>query len=62
MADGNAEHGYVCREFGKTRLTLLAVPIHATPQELKSFGEGKVYLEKGLAGTFDQLAEYLGKG
>ncbi len=49
-------------EFGKTRLTLLAVPIHATPQELKSFGEGKVYLEKGLAGTFDQLAEYLGKG
>jgi len=48
-------------EFGKTRLTLLANPINATPEELKTFREGMVFLEKGLTGTLDQLAGYLAK-
>jgi uncharacterized protein YndB with AHSA1/START domain len=51
----------LAEEFGKTRLTLLANPINATPEELKTFREGMVFLEKGLVGTLDQLAEYLGK-
>jgi uncharacterized protein YndB with AHSA1/START domain len=29
--------------------------------ELKTFREGMVFLEKGLVGTLDQLAECLGK-
>ena len=49
-------------EFGKTRLTLLANPMNATREELKTFREGMVFLEKGLAGTLDHLSEYLGKG
>jgi uncharacterized protein YndB with AHSA1/START domain len=51
----------LAEEFGKTRLTLLVNPINATPEELKTFREGMVFLEKGLVGTLDQLAEYLGK-
>jgi hypothetical protein len=35
--------------------------MNATREELKTFREGMVFLEKGLAGTLDQLSEYLGK-
>jgi uncharacterized protein YndB with AHSA1/START domain len=48
-------------ETGKTRLTLLANPVNATPEELKTFYEGRVFLEKGLIGSFEQLAAHLAK-
>ena len=48
-------------ELGKTTLTLLASPINATPEELKTFREGMRSLERGFAGTLDQLAAYLAK-
>jgi len=48
-------------QFGKTTLTLLANPINATPEELKTFREGMIFLEKGLEGSLEQLAAYLTK-
>ena len=45
----------------KTTLTLLAAPINATEEELRTFEEGIQFMEKGFAGTLEQLAQYLPK-
>jgi uncharacterized protein YndB with AHSA1/START domain len=46
-------------EGGKTRLTMRGVPINATESERKTFKAGHDSMQKGWAGTLDQLAEYL---
>jgi uncharacterized protein YndB with AHSA1/START domain len=50
-----SEHG------GKTTLTLRGVPLNATEAERKSFEAGHESMQKGWAGTLDQLAGYLAK-
>jgi uncharacterized protein YndB with AHSA1/START domain len=44
---------------GKTTLSLHGIPINATEEELQAFEGGMVFMEKGLAGTLDQLITYL---
>jgi uncharacterized protein YndB with AHSA1/START domain len=44
---------------GKTTLTLRGGPINASEAERKTFEAGFGSMQKGFAGTFDQLAEYL---
>jgi uncharacterized protein YndB with AHSA1/START domain len=44
---------------GKTTLTLCGRPVNATEEERKIFESQFEGMQKGLAGTFDQLADYL---
>ncbi len=44
---------------GKTMVTLHGIPIHATEAERKAFERGLESMQKGWAGTLDQLAGYL---
>ena len=44
---------------GETALTLTGAPIHASEEEASFFGNMHPSLEKGFAGAFGQLAEYL---
>jgi uncharacterized protein YndB with AHSA1/START domain len=43
---------------GKTTLTLRAHPINATDEESATFEAGVHSMQKGFAGTFDQLDAY----
>jgi len=49
------EHG------GKTTLTMRSYPVNATEAELANFEGAREHLERGFAGTFDQLAAYLAR-
>jgi uncharacterized protein YndB with AHSA1/START domain len=44
---------------GKTRLTIHGGPINATAEELAAFAAGRDGMQKGFAGTFNQLDKYL---
>ena len=44
---------------GKTTLSLTATPINCTEEELNTFMGAAESMNKGFAGTFDQLADYL---
>ena len=44
---------------GRTRLTLRGGPINATAEELAAFAAGLDGMEKGFAGTFKRLDDYL---
>ncbi len=44
---------------GRTVLTLRAVPEGASEAERDTFAAAHKSVQKGFAGTFDQLAEYL---
>jgi uncharacterized protein YndB with AHSA1/START domain len=44
---------------GKTTLTMKGMPINATEEELKTFGEAHEMVKQGFNGTFDQLDEHL---
>lgn len=46
---------------GMTLVTIKGSPINATEEEIKTFLGGYESMQKGFAGTFDQLAEYLAK-
>jgi uncharacterized protein YndB with AHSA1/START domain len=46
---------------GRTTLSLRGMPINATEEERKTFEDSFVSLEKGFAGTLDQLGDYLRK-
>lgn len=46
---------------GKTTLTMRGVPLSATEEELKTFEAARDMVQKGFAGTLDQLADYLAK-
>jgi uncharacterized protein YndB with AHSA1/START domain len=45
----------------RTMLSLRGSPINATDEELKAFAAGAESMQKGFAGTFAQLDEYLAK-
>ncbi|EQA36019.1 hypothetical protein LEP1GSC047_0363 [Leptospira inadai serovar Lyme str. 10] len=45
----------------KTLVTIKGTPINATEEEINTFLGGYESMQKGFAGTFDQLAEYLAK-
>ena len=44
---------------GKTTLTIRGVPVNATEGERKTFAGAHESMQKGFAGTLDQLAEFL---
>ena len=44
---------------GKTTIVLKGGPIHATPEERKTFEDGFASINEGFSGTFAQLEEYL---
>jgi uncharacterized protein YndB with AHSA1/START domain len=44
---------------GKTTVSLHGIPINATEEELQAFEGGMVFMEKGFAGTLEQLNAYL---
>lgn len=46
---------------GKTTVTVEWIPINATKTEIETFEAGRPSMKQGWSGTFDQLAEYLGK-
>lgn len=46
---------------GKTLLTLSAIPINATDEQVATFVKGHSSMEQGFGGTFDQLDAYLKK-
>jgi uncharacterized protein YndB with AHSA1/START domain len=46
---------------GKTTLTMCGMPLSATEDELKTFEAARDMIQKGFAGTFGQLADYLAK-
>ncbi len=46
---------------GKTLLSLRGGPVNATEAERKLFEENFKGMRGGMAGTFDQLAEYLAR-
>ncbi|HXA02820.1 MAG TPA: SRPBCC domain-containing protein [Cytophagaceae bacterium] len=46
---------------GKTTLTLRGEPVNATEEERQTFESGFEGMNKGFAGTLDQLADYLAK-
>ncbi len=46
---------------GKTKLTVVWVPIKPTEEERKTFDAGHTSMNQGWTGTLDQLAEYLAK-
>jgi len=46
---------------GRTALTMRGVPLSATEAERKTFEAGRDSVQKGFAGTFDQLTDYLAK-
>jgi uncharacterized protein YndB with AHSA1/START domain len=47
---------------GKTTLAIRGGPINATPEERKLYESQFENMQKGFAGTFDQLADYLARG
>jgi uncharacterized protein YndB with AHSA1/START domain len=46
----------------KTEVTLDWVPLNANELERKTFNDGKLGMQAGWTGSFDQLAEYIAKG
>jgi uncharacterized protein YndB with AHSA1/START domain len=46
---------------GKTTVTMRGTPINATAAERKAFAAGHSSMQKGWAGTLDQLAQHLSK-
>lgn len=46
---------------GNTTITLRGGPINATEEERATFWNAQESLQRGFAGTFDQLAAYLAK-
>jgi uncharacterized protein YndB with AHSA1/START domain len=44
---------------GKTTVTLRGGPINATEEERQTFWNARGSVQRGFAGTFDQLAAYL---
>jgi uncharacterized protein YndB with AHSA1/START domain len=46
---------------GKTTLTLRGGPINASDEERKVFADNFGGMQQGFKGTYDQLAEYLGR-
>jgi uncharacterized glyoxalase superfamily protein PhnB/uncharacterized protein YndB with AHSA1/START domain len=46
---------------GKTKFTVRWSPLHATPEERKTFDTNHDSMRQGWGGTFDQLAAYLAK-
>ncbi len=49
-------------EDGRTTLTISGGPINATEEEVVTFLGGRESMEKGFAGTLDNLEEYLASG
>lgn len=47
---------------GTTILTLSGGPINATEEEIETFLDGREGMQKGFAGTFDNLDAYLAEG
>ena len=47
---------------GKTTLTLEGWPLHASEAERKAFEGGVGSMEKGFAGTLEQLVAHLAEG
>jgi len=47
---------------GKTTLRVEGYPINATDEEIATFEAGRESMNKGFAGTLDQLAAYLAAG
>ncbi|MBX9683176.1 MAG: SRPBCC domain-containing protein [Hyphomicrobium sp.] len=46
-------------EAGRTRLTLTATPLEATPEQCLVFSQMFMSMTQGFGGTYDQLAEFL---
>lgn len=46
---------------GKTTVTIKWLPLDATDEEIKTFDSMRGSMTQGWTGTFEQLAEYLGK-
>ena len=46
---------------GKTTVKLQGIPVNATEKERNTFEAGFESMQKGFAGTLDQLADYLAK-
>jgi len=46
-------------EEGKTKLTIVAVPINATQEEMEVFRTNRTSMEQGFGGIFEKLEEYL---
>jgi uncharacterized protein YndB with AHSA1/START domain len=44
---------------GRTTVVVRMVPTNATESELKTFDEGRDFMEEGFAGTFEKLDKYL---
>lgn len=44
---------------GKTTLTMVAVPVSPTEEEVKTLEQSQEMVQQGFAGTFNQLADYL---
>lgn len=44
---------------GKTTITLQGGPLHATEEERQTFEAGRASVQRGMAGTFEQLDAYL---
>ena len=49
------------KDNGRTKLTVRWAPHNATQEECKTFAAGHDGMRQGWGGTFDQLADYLGK-
>jgi len=46
---------------GKTKLTIVWIPINATAKERKTFDDNHQSMQQGWTGTLDQLSDYLAK-
>jgi uncharacterized protein YndB with AHSA1/START domain len=46
---------------GRTKTTVLWLPLNATDEEIKTFEAAHDGMKQGWAGTFDQLADYLAR-
>jgi len=46
---------------GKTTMTTSWVPINATPEEIRTFDEGRESMQQGFTGMMDQFGAYLAK-
>lgn len=59
LRPGGTFHYGLTAPDGKTTLTLEGWPLHASEAERKAFEGGIGSMEKGFAGTLEQLAGYL---
>lgn len=46
---------------GKTKLTITWTPYNATPEEIRTFIDGRASMQQGWSGTLEQLEAYLPK-